>query len=91
MKSSCVTFVSAGHLKELMDEIFHVKDTERRLWLKKLPNNYILLKDDQDKLENFTLSGDNLVRYQIILHFGSSPRGPIINFSMNGETQSIFN
>ncbi|KAL5259053.1 hypothetical protein ACHWQZ_G009506 [Mnemiopsis leidyi] len=49
------------HLKELMDEVFHVKDTERRLWLKKLPNNYVLLKNDQDKLENFTLSGDNLV------------------------------
>ena len=45
-----------------MDEVFHVKDTERRLWLKKLPNNYVLLKNEQDKLENFTLSGDNLVR-----------------------------
>lgn len=56
----------SGHLKGLMDDVFHVKDTERRLWLKKLPNNYILLKEDEDKLENFTLSGDNLVRYLMV-------------------------
>ena len=44
-----------------MEESFHVKNVESRLWLKKLPNNFIPLKDSEDKLDNYMLSGDSLV------------------------------
>ena len=72
-----------------MEESFHVKNVESRLWLKKLPNNFIPLKDSEDKLDNYMLSGDSLVfDFQLIsslwlisymVTVGGSPRGKTEN------------